>query len=180
MDFRLWFGRGRSVDPGARWADEILAPLRRARVDCDVASQVMARVRPEQPAAARSTRPPRVAWTAALAFGGASLAFLIATLLVLFVTGDDGVRATLRGVAALGRAVLHVWERAVTVVLALLGATAPLLRAAREILEAAAPLVNAAGTVVALCGVLAILYSSYAFASARRTAPQAGPKGGAR
>jgi hypothetical protein len=169
----------RLVDPGPVWADEVLAPLRRMGADCDVAPNVMRRVRAVAGGAAAAPAP-RAAWTAVLAFGGSSLAFLVATLAVFVVTGDDGVRAALRAAAALGRALLGFWERVVTLAVALLGALTPLLRAVWEILEVAGPILDAAGTAAALCGVLAILYSMFAFTRARRVAPRAGLQGGFR
>ena len=179
MRLRLPFRPARAADPGARWADETLAPLRRVRAEVDVAPAVMRRLR-SGPAPAAAAATPRAAWAAAFAFGASSLAALVATLIVLWLTGDDGIRGATRAAAALGRATLGLWERTVTVVFALLGTAGPFLRAVREILEAAAPIVQAAGTAAALSGVLAILYSSYVFARARRIDPDAGLHGGTR
>jgi hypothetical protein len=172
------FPRGRAADPGAGWADAVLAPLRRVGAEVDVTGAVMRRV--ASLAAAPAAEPPRAAWTAAFAFGVTSLAAVVATLAVLWATADEGVRSAARAAAALGRATVGLWERAATVVFALLGATRPLLRAVWEILEAAAPLLHAAGTAAAFCGILAILYSTFVFARARRIGPEAGLHGGTR
>ena len=77
-------------DPGPRFAEEVLEPLRRQAVECDVAPRVMARILAERDAAvlAASARGPhRYAWVASLSLAGASLVFLISTVMVM-VTGE--------------------------------------------------------------------------------------------
>jgi len=56
----------------------------------------------------------------------------------------------------------------------------PFLRAVRTCLEVSAPLLRGAGLLAAAAGVLSILFSTFVFASARKSAPRATLQGGLR
>jgi hypothetical protein len=170
-------------DPGGLWTAEVLRPLGRQTVECDVTPRVMARITAEldrlRPLAA-SPRVSRLAWASSLALACAALAFLGSTLFVLVRGGDEGVREIV-GLGLTGGHVLLVFGR----LLADLGARAlvlvlPILRAGRALLEVAAPLLRGAGLAAAAGGALSILFSTYVFASARKTAPRADFQGGTR
>ena len=170
-------------DPGGLWTVEVLRPLSRQTVECDVAPRVMARIAAEmarlRPLAA-SARVSRLAWASSLLLGCAALAFLGSTLFVLVLGGDEGVREIV-GLGLSGWHVLTVFGR----VAADLGARAlalvlPILRAGRALLEVAAPLLRGAGLLAAAGGVFSSLFSTYIFASARKTAPRADLQGGIR
>ena len=170
-------------DPGGLWTAEVLRPLGRQTVQCDVAPRVMARIAAEmdrlRPLTA-STRVSRLAWASSLLLACAALAFLGSTLFVLVQGGDEGVREIV-GLGLSGWHVLMVFGR----VAADLGARAlalvlPILRAAWALLEVAAPLLRGAGLLAAAGGVFSILFSTYVFASARKTAPRVDLQGGIR
>jgi hypothetical protein len=170
-------------DPGPRWADEVVGPLRRQAVDCDVAARVMARILAERDAAllAASARGPhRYAWVASLSLAGASLVFLIATLVTMVSAGDEGVRqatgllaSSWHVVVVSGRLVADLGQR-------MLAEALPTARKILALIEVSAPLLKGAGTLAAAGGLCSILFSSYVFASARRTAPRADFNGGTR
>jgi hypothetical protein len=184
---RPWWRRFRprpsGEDPGEAWAAELLRPLSHQEVDCDVVFRVMARI-----AAGRGGLLPRtvappphpLAWASSLTLACASLAFLVSALLLLVTGGDEGVRQ-LVGVGLscwhvlgiLGRVAADLGARVLTVVL-------PILRALWVLLEVAAPLLRGAGLLAAAGGVLAIVFSTYVFASARKTAPRVNFQGGIR
>ncbi len=110
----------------------------------------------------------------------AALAFLGSTLLVLVLGGDEGVRqivgiglSGLHVLMVLGRLVVDLGARGLVPVLLI-------LRAGWALLEVAAPLLRGAGLLAAAAGVLSILFSTYVFASARKTAPRADFQGGIR
>ena len=175
-------GRAAS-DPGSQWTVEALRPLRRQTVECDVTPRVMARIVAElgglRPIAL-SPKVSRVAWASSLLLACAALAFLGSTLLVLVLGGDEGVREIV-GLGLSGWHVLMVFGR----VAGDLGARAlalvlPILRAGRALLEVAAPLLRGAGLLAAAGGVFSILFSTYVFASARKTAPRVDLQGGIR
>ncbi|OLC55302.1 MAG: hypothetical protein AUH92_02475 [Acidobacteria bacterium 13_1_40CM_4_69_4] len=160
-----------------RWADEALGPLRRQTVDCDVAPAVMARILAERDAILPDPVSPRaygIAWASSVALGVASFTFFVSTLLVLVIGGDEGVREIVR----LGTSTWHV-----LVVFGRLFAEAggrvlsdalPVLRKVWALLAIAAPIARGAGMLAAAGGVLSILFSSYVFAAARKTAPRVG------
>jgi len=127
-----------------------------------------------------SPRVSRLAWASSLLLACAALAFLGSTLFVLVRGGDEGVREIV-GLGLSGWHVLTVFGR----VAADLGARAlalvlPILRAGRALLEVAAPLLRGAGLLAAAGGVFSILFSTYVFASARKTAPRVDLQGGIR
>lgn len=170
-------------DPGDRWTETLLAPLRRQEVECDIAPRIMARILAERDAAlaaAAAPDPHRYVWVFSLSLAGASLVFLIATLIVMVSGGDEGVRQA-TGLLASGWQILLVFGR----VIAGLGERAlaealPIARKALALVEVSAPLLKAAGAVAAAGGLCSILFSSYVFASARKTAPRVDFNGGTR
>lgn len=168
-------------DPGDRWAEETLGPLRRQEVECDVAPRVMARIMAGRDAVQPLPVSPRAhgfAWASSLILAAGSLVFLVTTLVVMVSRGDEGVRQ-LAGLAASGWHVLLVVGRLIADLGAgVLADVLPILRKLRALLEVAAPLLRGAGMLAAACGGLSILFSSYVFASARKTAPRAGLQGG--
>ncbi|HKB08748.1 MAG TPA: hypothetical protein VKF61_10760 [Candidatus Polarisedimenticolia bacterium] len=184
---RAWWSRFRPrpslQDPGERWVDEILRPLGREEADCDVASRVMARIAAEGggPLSAAVSPPPhRLAWVSSLTLACASLAFLVAALLLLVTGGDEGVRQIVgmglscwHVVGVFGRVAADFASRVLEVVL-------PILRAIEALLEVAAPLLRGAGLVAAAGGVASIAFSAYVFASARKTAPRVNFQGDTR
>ncbi len=169
--------RSNAGDPGERWAEETLRPLRRQTADCDAAPAVLARIRAERDAIRPdpvSPRAYRIAWVSSVALGVASFAFLVSSLLVLVIGRDEGVReiislgaATWHVLAVFGRLIAGAGAR-------ILSATLPILRKTWALLAIAAPIVRAAGTLAAAGGVMSILFSSYVFARARKNAPRVG------
>jgi len=179
-----WFHLGPSEgDPGERWAAGILEPLRRQEAACDVVVRVMARIAADRlhpSAVAASPRAHSLAWASSLMLGCASLAFLVSVLLVLVGGGDEGVRqivglgmSSWHVLAVFGRLAADLGARVLAFVL-------PILRALWALLEVGAPLLRGAGIVAAAGGVLSILFSTYVFASARKTAPRVNFEGGTR
>lgn len=170
-------------DPGPRWVEEVLASLRRQTVECDVAPRVMARILAERDAAllaATAGAPHRYAWAFSLSLAGASLVFLIATLLVMISGGDEGVRQA-TGILASGWHMVLVFARLVADLgKTMLAEALPMARKVLALVEVSAPLLKGAGTLAAAGGLCSILFSSYVFASARRTAPRADFNGGTR
>jgi len=179
-----WFRLGPSEgDPGARWAAGILEPLRRQEADCDVVVRVMARIAADRlhtNAVAESPRAHSLAWASSLMLGCASLAFLVSVLLVLVGGGDEGVRQ----IVELGISSWHVLAvfgpLAADLGARVLAFVLPILRALWALLEVGAPLLRGAGIVAAAGGALSILFSTYVFASARKTAPRVNFEGGTR
>ena len=171
------------ADPGDRWAAEALRPLRRQTVECDVAFRVMARItaeRRELRPVALSPRAHRLAWASSLTLAFTSLAFLVSTLLVLVIGGDEGVREIVglglqcwHVIGVFGRLLADLGGRVLAEVL-------PILRALLALLEVGAPLLRGAAIVAAAGGVLSILFSTYVFASAHKTAPRVNFQGGIR
>ena len=170
-------------DPGPRWTEEVLVSLQRQAVDCDIAPRVMARILAERDAAllAASTRVPhRYAWAASLSLAGASLVFLISTLLVRVSGGDEGVRQA-TGFLASGWQTILVFGRLIADLGGrILAEALPVGRKILALIEVSAPLLKGAGALAAAGGLCSILFSSYVFASARRTAPRADFNGGTR
>ena len=164
-------------DPGERWAEEIPRPLRRQTVDCDVAPAVLARIRAERDAIRPDPLSPRayvIAWASSAILGVASFALIVSTLLVLVIGRDEGVREII-GLGVLTWHVLAVFGHLIAGAGGrILSGTVPILRKVWALLTIAAPLVRAAGTLAAAGGALSILFSSYVFASARKSAPRVG------
>ncbi len=170
-------------DPGDRWTEELLGPLRRQAVECDVAPRVMARIladRDASLAAAAAPRPHRYAWVFSLSLAGASLVFLIATLIVMVAGGDEGVRQATGVLASCWHVVLVFGRLVADLCEKILQEALPMARKIVALLEVSAPLLKGAGTLAAAGGLCSILFSSYVFASARRTAPRADFNGGPR
>ena len=170
-------------DPDGGWATEALAPLRRQRVECDIAPRVMARIDAEARAlraAAAAPRVSRLAWASSLLLACAALSFVGVALVLLVRGGDEGV-AELAGLAqsgwhvlaVLGRVLSEAGSRCVAPVL-------PFLRAAWALADVFVPLLRGAGLLAAAAGTLSILFSTYVFASARKTAPRVNYQGGTR
>jgi len=174
---RAWFRfkrRPSEGDPGERWAADLLRPLRLQEAECDVVSRVMTRI------AAVPSGIPRLAWASSLLLACSSLAFLLSTLLVLVLGGDEGARQiVLLGVsswhvlAVFGRLLADFGARILALVL-------PFVRALWTLLEVGAPLLRGAGFLAAAGGVLSILFSAFVFAGARKTAPRVNFQGGIR
>jgi hypothetical protein len=172
-----------AVDPGERWAVQVLQPLKRQKLECDVVLRVMGRIAAERGALRSSAVSPlahRVAWASSLLLACASLAFLISTLLVLVTGGDEGVRQLARlglsswhVLAVFGRVLADLGARVLAFVM-------PFGRALWALIEVGAPLLRGAGIVAASFGVLSILFSVFVFASARNTAPRVHFQGGTR
>lgn len=170
-------------DPGPRFAEEILDPLRRQTVECDVAPRVMARILAERDAAllAASARgPQRYAWVASLSLAGASLVFLISTVMVMVTGGDEGVQQATGFLASGWQVVLVLGRLVADLAGRILAEALPMARKVLALLEVSAPLLKGAGTLAAAGGLFSILFSTYVFASARRTAPRADLNGGTR
>jgi len=164
-------------DPGERWADETLRPLRRRTAECDVASALMARILAERDAIRPATSSPRaagVAWVSSLSLGVASFAFLVSTLLVLVIGRDQGVREIVALAASAWQIVIVLGRLMIGTGARLLSAALPILRATCALLEITTPITRAAATLAAGGGLLSILFSSYVFANARKTAPRLG------
>jgi hypothetical protein len=182
--WRALIRAGRSTgDPGAPWTLDVLAPLRRQTIECDVASRIMSRivVRAATPGlSTTSPAVPRLALASSLLLGSSALAFLGSTLVVLVLGGDEGVRQVV-GLGLSGWHVLVVLGRLAAGIGAGVAASlVPILRACWTLLEVAAPLLRGAGLLAAAGGVLSILLSTYVFASARKTAPRVDLQGGLR
>jgi len=170
-------------DPGGLWTVEALRPLSRQTVECDVTPRVMARIAVEQGRLRPLTASPRVtrlAWASSLLLACAALAFLGSALFMLVVGGDEGVREIV-GLGLSGWHVLMVLGRLTADLgVRILSLVLPILRAGWALLEVAAPLLRGAGLLAAGGGVLSILFSTYVFASARKTAPRVDLQGGIR
>jgi hypothetical protein len=179
--WRPWTPAGE--DPGNLWAAEILGPLRRRTIECDVAPRVMARLAAERQGLRRadlSPRASRLAWASSILLACAALAFLGSTLVVLILGGDEGVRQ-LAGLGHSGWNVLQVFGRVLAQLAAgVLSVAMPFLRAFWTLAGITAPLLRGAGLLAAAGGLLSILFSTYVFASARRTAPRVNFQGGIR
>lgn len=170
-------------DPGDRWTEEVLRPLRRQAVECDVARRVMARILAERDAslaAAGAPGAPRYAWVFSLSLAGASLIFLIATAFVMVAGGDEGVRQVTGFLASCWHVVLVFGRLVASLGERILAEALPIARKVLALIEVSAPLLKAAGTLAAAGGLCSILFSSYVFASARKTAPRADFHGGTR
>lgn len=170
-------------DPGDRWAEEVLHPLRRQAIDCDVAPRVMARIMAERDAALAATSAPgvqRYAWVVSLSLAGVSLIFLMATVIVMVASGDEGVRQVTGLLASCWHLIVVFGRLAADLGEKILVEALPILRKIRALLAVSAPLLRGAGTLAAAAGLCSILFSSYVFASARNTAPRPELHGGTR
>lgn len=162
-------------DPGERWAQDVLAPLRRARADLDVAAPVMARLRSATPrmetVAVAPARPRAVLATTLVT------APVLAAAIILLVTSGDGFFELWNTATALGHAAWVMLASAVQFCGRMLSSAAPLGRAVLRLVEKVAPILRGAGLVAAAWGLLSILFSFYVFAQARRNS-SAGHHGG--
>jgi hypothetical protein len=171
------------TDPGGAWAAEALRPLGRQTIECDVARRVMARIAVERGGLQPIATPvgaTRLAWVSSLLLAAAALVFLGSTIFMLVLGGDEGVRQLADLVSAGGHLLLLAGRLLSDFGARALATVLPYLRASWALLEVAAPLLRGAGLVAAACGVLSILFSTYVFASARKTAPRVNFQGGIR
>ncbi|MGH9749645.1 MAG: hypothetical protein ACRD5D_00360, partial [Candidatus Polarisedimenticolia bacterium] len=122
----------------------------------------------------------RTLLSAAFAFGGAGAAALLATVVVLYTSGDEGARAVLTTAVALGQAAVRLWEGAAFAAWTLLSAAGPLVHALLDVAHVAAPLLRGLLAAVALAGLLSILLSLLVFARARSASPGIPLQGGVR
>ncbi len=161
-------------DLDARWADQILAPLRRERLELDVTPSVMSWVEGQNRPAEFPPLPgrlPQFAWAASLILGLVCLGLLVATCGVMILGGDEGARTLLALTGSAGRMALLSAGYLLLVAQAF-GATAFTLgKGAWTLIDLMAPLVRGAGFLAAVAGAISIGVSSYVFANARRSAP---------
>ena len=161
-------------DLDARWADEILAPLRRERLELDVTPSVMSWVEGQHRPAGLAPLPgrlPRIAWAASLILGLACLGLLLATCGVMILGGDEGARTLLALTGSAGRMALLSAGYLMRIGQAFGAAALTLAKGAWTLIDLMAPLVRGAGFLAALAGAMSIGISSYVFANARRSAP---------
>lgn len=166
------FGR-QPEDPGVDWADDLLAPLRRQIVACDVAPGVMQRIAAGRPLAPATpfTAPPRLAWAGSLFLGFAALALLITTLVLLIGGSAEGLRALWTVLEPAARLAILFAQQAAKLATVALGATVAVVSSSWGLVTAAAPYVRGAGLIAAGWGLMTVFISTYLFAHARRTAP---------
>jgi len=174
MSHKRWFSR--HDDPGAAWAEEILAPLRRRQADVDVAPAVMRRIAGRTLAPAPVPLPgawPQVAWAAALLGGFVALGLLIATAGMMILGGDEGARAAiaLTGVAA--RITLRGFDHMAGILAVFAGALLAFVKGAWNVIDALSPIVRGGALAGALAGLISIVISIVVVSRARRTAPMA-------
>jgi hypothetical protein len=172
-----------TTDPGADWADEVLAPLRREQVSCEVAPTVMRRIRVMESRIRPLPFPlarPGLAWASSLGLGLIGLGIVAATLVAMILGGDEGARQVWALTASAGRTLLTLGRTVVTLGVAFVTVAVPLLRGVGVLLSLATPLLRGAGLLVATLGALSIIVSTYVFTHARKVAPVAGHQGGFR
>ncbi len=172
---RLLIRLGLSRDPGPRWVDDVLAPLRETRADADVAASVMMRVHAsESPGIVVIATGSRFPLVAAL-IGAPLLLGAIAAL----VASGDGFFDLWNTALALGHVAWVMVASVVEFCGNILSSSAPVARAVARVFETIAPILRGAGLIAAAWGVLSILFSFVVFAQARRNS-SAGPHGGLR
>jgi len=166
--------RGRHDDPGSAWAEAALAPMRDQRLDAEVSRSIMARIAAER--ARPLTLPgrlrrPRLALAACLAAGIVSFGMVMATLIILAINGDEGVREIGTLLTASGHLLAVFAQVLLTALKGILAAAIAVGRGAWILLEAAAPLFRGAELAAAACGLLSIAISFYLLARGYRSAP---------
>jgi len=172
--------RRSEADPGAGWAEQTLAPLRRRRADVDVTSLVMRRIAERAPlpvGRALSERWSRVAWAADFAAGFLALALLVGTAGVMIANGDEGARSTMALASAAGRLAVSGFSHLTAVAMAFGAATIAVLKGAWLLIEVMAPIVRGGSFIAAIGGVASLGVSLVIVSRARRTAPAVAPPG---
>lgn len=167
-------------DPGKEWVEELLSPLRRDSVACDVAPGLMARIAAELPAprplhVAADTS--RLAWGGSLFVGFAAFVFLSSALVMRLAGEDEGVRLLWTMLEPAGRLAGIGAQYLSRFALSVGAAGLAILRGVWVVLVAASPVIRGAGLCAAAGGLLSIVISTYLFAHARRTAPTTGWRG---
>ncbi|HEU4401860.1 MAG TPA: hypothetical protein VFT43_07120 [Candidatus Polarisedimenticolia bacterium] len=166
-------------DPGEDWAFELLRPLRRRAIDCDVAPAVMARIgaaRLAAPATSASFEPFERGWTAWFMPGLAMFAVLVG-IACLAARSGQGAREAWGVTLSLGHLIVLLGHGLVAAGGYALTVAAPIARATWARLEILAPLVRGAGLAAAVCGLMSIITSLYIFTHARAVAPAGGAGG---
>jgi hypothetical protein len=174
MSDTRWFRR--PDDPGAAWAEEILAPLRRRQADIDIAPAVMRRIAGAAIAPAPAPLPgawPQVAWAAALLGGFASLGLLIATAGMMIAGGDEGARAAIALTGLAARITLRGFDHMAGILSVFAGALLAFVKGAWTIVDALSPVVRGGALAGAVAGLVSIGISIIVVSRARRTAPLA-------
>jgi hypothetical protein len=177
-DLRALF-RAPADDPGEEWVENLLSPLRRESVACDVAPRIMQRIvaEPAPRPLDLSGSTSRLAWAGSLFVGFAAFVFLLSALVMMVAGGDEGVQLLWTLLEPAGRLVgmgaHYLYRFAVSVGAAGLA----ILRGAWVVVVAVSPLIRGVGLFAAAGGLLSIVISTYLFAQARRTAPSTGPHG---
>jgi hypothetical protein len=122
----------------------------------------------------------RLVWTSSALLACAALVFIGTTLLLLVRGGDEGVAQVIElgqsgwhVLAVFGRVLAEAASRSAALVL-------PILRATWALIDVSGPLLRGAGLLAAAAGALSILFSTYVFTSARKSAPRATLQGGIR
>jgi hypothetical protein len=172
--------RARQDDPGERWADEVLAPLRRRAAEVDVTGAVMRRIEARRPAPAPPPLPARWAgasWAATLALGFAGLGLLLATAAVMAFGSDQEARSLLTVLQSAGRLASHGYAHAGSLAAGLGQAAFAVFKGAWLLVATAAPLVRGAGLLAAAGGLLSIVISIVVVSRARLAAPVADRRG---
>jgi putative copper export protein len=168
------------ADPGADWAEQALAPLRRRRADVDVTGLVMRRIADRAPlpvGRALPARWSRVAWAAAFAGGFLALALLVGTAGVMIANGDEGARSTMALASAAGRLAVGGFSHLTAVAMAFGAATVAVLKGAWLLVEVLSPIVRGGSFLAAIGGVASLGVSLVIVSRARRTAPAVAPPG---
>lgn len=168
----------RPVDPGARWAEDLLSPLRIEPGSVDFAPAVMRRIAAESSAPlawALPERWSRLAWAGSLILGCASLVLLTVSVGAMIAAGDPGARALWDMLASSGQVGLQMAGHAGRLAASMLTAFLAFARGGWALIDAAAPLVRGAGSCAAVAGALSIAWSTYVFARSNQALPLAVP-----
>lgn len=158
----------------ALWAEATLAPLRRQRVEVDVAGQVMQRIAASRPRPVASLLPARwqrPAWAATLAAGVVALLLLSTTAVLMLSNGDQGARTAMTLAATGVTLLMHGLDAAWGLLKALAETAFAFGRGGWTLVDAASPLVRAASMLAAFCGAASIGFSALIVSRAGRQAP---------
>ena len=178
----LFRWRGRLDDPGSAWVESALRPIRAQRIDTEVRRSVMARIAAEKVRPLRHPailRRPRLALAACMMGGIVAFGLVVASLLILAINGDEGVRQIGTILSAAGHLLVVMGGFVLETLRGVLSAGLALGRGIWILLEAAAPLLRGAGMMAAAGGLLSILISFYLLAQGYRSAPLTALEGGA-